>query len=62
MRDVGKGDRPELWAGVECTVNRVGDWYHDQLTRTGAALPQHMIASRSACARSIPAPTTMASV
>src|SRR3954463_15166732 len=25
----------ELWGGVECTVNRVGDIYHDQLARTG---------------------------
>lgn len=29
--------RPELWAGVECTVNRVGDDYHDQLERGGHA-------------------------
>ena len=29
--------RPELWAGVECTVNRVGDRYHDQLERGGHA-------------------------
>ncbi len=28
----------ELWAGVECTVNRVGDRYSDQLERTGHAL------------------------
>jgi dTDP-4-dehydrorhamnose reductase len=27
--------RLELWAGVECTVNRVGDRYHDQLRRNG---------------------------
>jgi dTDP-4-dehydrorhamnose reductase len=27
--------RPEVWAGPECTVNRVGDQYFDQLTRTG---------------------------
>ncbi len=27
----------ELWAGVECTVNRVGDEYFDQLERTGHA-------------------------
>lgn len=27
----------ELWAGVECTVNRVGDAYFDQLERTGHA-------------------------
>ncbi len=25
----------ELWGGVECTVNRVGDSYIDQLDRTG---------------------------
>jgi dTDP-4-dehydrorhamnose reductase len=25
----------ELWAGVECTVNRVGDQYSDQLERSG---------------------------
>src|SRR5215213_471617 len=29
---------PELWAGVECTVNRVGDKYSDQLERSGHAL------------------------
>ena len=27
--------RPEVWAGIECTVNRVGDRYHDQLRRGG---------------------------
>jgi dTDP-4-dehydrorhamnose reductase len=27
----------ELWGGVECTVNRVGDTYHDQLERSGHA-------------------------
>jgi dTDP-4-dehydrorhamnose reductase len=27
----------ELWGGVECTVNRVGDRYHDQLDRSGHA-------------------------
>jgi dTDP-4-dehydrorhamnose reductase len=27
--------RPEVWAGVECTVNRVGDRYLDQLARSG---------------------------
>jgi dTDP-4-dehydrorhamnose reductase len=27
--------RIALWAGVECTVNRVGDGYHDQLVRSG---------------------------
>jgi dTDP-4-dehydrorhamnose reductase len=29
--------KPELWAGVECTVNRVGDRFHDQLERSGHA-------------------------
>ncbi|MDQ3256804.1 MAG: sugar nucleotide-binding protein [Acidobacteriota bacterium] len=28
----------ELWAGVECTVNRVGDVYFDQLERSGHAV------------------------
>jgi dTDP-4-dehydrorhamnose reductase len=28
---------PEFWAGVECTVNRVGPRYHDQLERSGHA-------------------------
>jgi len=27
----------EVWAGAECTVNRVGDRYFDQLARTGHA-------------------------
>ncbi|MFL6212487.1 MAG: family 1 glycosylhydrolase [Blastocatellia bacterium] len=27
----------ELWAGIECTVNRVGDCYFDQLERNGHA-------------------------
>ena len=27
----------ELWAGVECTVNRVGEAYYDQLERSGHA-------------------------
>ncbi|HEY9622064.1 MAG TPA: family 1 glycosylhydrolase, partial [Crinalium sp.] len=27
----------EMWAGVECTVNRVGDSYFDQLERSGHA-------------------------
>lgn len=27
--------RVEWWGGAECTVNRVGDTYHDQLARTG---------------------------
>ena len=29
--------KPELWAGVECTVNRVGERYYDQLERGGHA-------------------------
>jgi dTDP-4-dehydrorhamnose reductase len=28
----------ELWAGVECTVNRVGDQFYDQLERGGHAV------------------------
>jgi dTDP-4-dehydrorhamnose reductase len=27
----------EVWAGVECTVNRVGDQYFDQIERNGHA-------------------------
>lgn len=27
--------KPEIWGGVECTVNRVGDCYRDQLVLTG---------------------------
>ncbi len=40
MPDVGSrgGTRPlEMWAGVECTVNRVAGTYFDQLARTGHA-------------------------
>lgn len=35
----GAGPTPplELWGGIECTVNRVGDSYHDQLEFTGHA-------------------------
>jgi dTDP-4-dehydrorhamnose reductase len=35
----GSGPTPplQLWGGVECTVNRVGDSYHDQLELTGHA-------------------------
>lgn len=25
----------EVWGGIECTINRVGDTYHDQLARSG---------------------------
>jgi dTDP-4-dehydrorhamnose reductase len=36
MTDTGPGGRPlEIWAGVECTVNRVGDSYFDQLEFSG---------------------------
>jgi dTDP-4-dehydrorhamnose reductase len=27
--------QPDLWGGIECTVNRVGDHYFDQVERTG---------------------------
>jgi dTDP-4-dehydrorhamnose reductase len=30
-----RGDRPEVWAGVEGTVNRVGDRWFDQCARSG---------------------------
>ncbi|WP_438015297.1 family 1 glycosylhydrolase [Sorangium sp. So ce315] len=35
----GEGGAPalEIWGGVECTVNRVGDVYHDQIERSGHA-------------------------
>ncbi|WP_437501676.1 family 1 glycosylhydrolase [Sorangium sp. So ce1099] len=35
----GEGGEPplELWGGIECTVNRVHDAYHDQLDRSGHA-------------------------
>lgn len=29
--------RPEWWGGAECTINRVGDRFHEQLERTGHA-------------------------
>ena len=28
-------DRLALWSGIECTVNRVGDVYQDQVCRSG---------------------------
>ncbi|HEX3767379.1 MAG TPA: family 1 glycosylhydrolase [Puia sp.] len=28
-------DRPELWGGIECTINRIGDEYKDQLRYSG---------------------------
>src|SRR5688572_21198495 len=30
-------DRIELWGGLECTLNRVGDRYFDQIESTGHA-------------------------
>lgn len=30
-----KSTKIEMWGGVECTVNRVGDKYFDQLSKTG---------------------------
>lgn len=33
-----QAEAPALWAGVEATVNRVGDRYSDQLERSGHAL------------------------
>ncbi|MCG2615130.1 family 1 glycosylhydrolase [Terrimonas sp. NA20] len=27
--------KPEIWGGMECTINRVGDVYRDQLAETG---------------------------
>jgi dTDP-4-dehydrorhamnose reductase len=35
MRRLHDGPQPELWGGVECTVNRVGNHYFDQLKRSG---------------------------
>ncbi len=36
MADAGQGVAPlEMWAGIECTVARIGDTYTDQLERTG---------------------------
>ncbi len=33
---IGPTGRPlEMWAGIECTVNRVGDTYFDQVERSG---------------------------
>lgn len=30
-------NRPEVWGGIECTVNRVGNRYFDQIERSGHA-------------------------
>ncbi|MGZ8411738.1 MAG: family 1 glycosylhydrolase [Gemmatirosa sp.] len=35
QRRQGESMRPEVWAGVECTVNRVGERFFDQLARNG---------------------------
>jgi dTDP-4-dehydrorhamnose reductase len=37
MSEKSMSTNPEIWAGVECTVNRVGDVYFDQLGRNGHA-------------------------
>jgi dTDP-4-dehydrorhamnose reductase len=37
MSPIREHRRPALWGGVECTVNRVGEAYFDQLERTGHA-------------------------
>ncbi len=31
------GTNPELWGGIECTINRIQDTYYDQLDRNGHA-------------------------
>ena len=36
--DTGDGPRPvELWVGAECTINRLGNSWYDQSTKTGFA-------------------------
>jgi dTDP-4-dehydrorhamnose reductase len=35
QNDLRAADRPELWGGLECTVNRVGDAWFDQTPRSG---------------------------
>ncbi|HEX5581162.1 MAG TPA: family 1 glycosylhydrolase, partial [Gemmatimonadaceae bacterium] len=35
MRAPGSLPALEVWGGVECTINRVGEVYHDQLERSG---------------------------
>ena len=32
---VSQPTKPALWGGLECTVNRVGDVYQDQVKRGG---------------------------
>jgi dTDP-4-dehydrorhamnose reductase len=36
-----RSEYPEVWGGVECTVNRVGNEYFDQLARSGHAHRQN---------------------
>lgn len=33
MKHINTG--PEIWAGIECTINRIGDVFHQQLEKTG---------------------------
>jgi len=35
MNKKSAGSKPEVWAGLECTINRIGDSYADQLTQSG---------------------------
>ena len=28
-------DKPKIWGGIECTINRIGDEYKDQLNYSG---------------------------
>src|SRR4051812_37703523 len=37
MRPNTGASGPEMWGGIECTVNRVGDRYFDQLAFSGHA-------------------------
>ncbi|HUQ21062.1 MAG TPA: dTDP-4-dehydrorhamnose reductase [Gemmatimonadaceae bacterium] len=37
LQSAGSDDRLQLWGGVECTVNRVGNRYFDQLELSGHA-------------------------
>jgi dTDP-4-dehydrorhamnose reductase len=39
----------QLWGGVECTVNRVGDRYHDQLARSGHDIRHDDVDRFAAC-------------
>src|SRR3954464_1074257 len=35
MTVIAAPSRPELWGGIECTVNRVGDRFFDQMEMSG---------------------------